>query len=121
MREFTKLVRVTGLKQEPSKFTALDSGDKLMTVKECAEYLTKTEGCFVKEQTIRALMCKGLFPYQKIGTGVVISLRNLRRWVAELNRIYREASVLGKKPKADDARREALRRITANLNRGRIN
>lgn len=121
MREFTKPVRVTGLKQEPPKYAALSSDDKLMTVRECAEYLTQTEGCLIKEQTIRVLMCKGLFPYQKIGTGVVISLKKLRRWTDELNSIYKEAAEQGKKPTANDARREALRRITANLNKARIN
>ncbi len=120
MSDFTKAVRFTGLKQEPPKFAALTANDKLMTVRECAEYLTKVEGCTIKEETIRVLMSKRLFPYQKIGTGVFISLNKLRRWVDALNNVYKEAAKLGMRPAAGYARREAMRRITADLNKGQI-
>lgn len=114
-----KEVKFYGILQPKQKSLKCAGGDTYLTIEEASNYLTNVEKCATAPQTIRNLMSKGLFPYKKIGGRVVISLNAVQRWLKELNRIFEETR--GAKPKADDVRREAMRRITANLNKGRIN
>lgn len=114
-----KEVKFYGILQPKQKSLKCAGGDTYLTIEETSSYLTNVEKCATAPQTIRNLMSKGLFPYKKIGGRVVISLNAVQRWLKELNRIFEETR--GAKPKADDVRREAMRRITANLNKGRIN